>query len=114
MLLGLLLTGRAFGQTSAPSTPSPAPTASAAPAVDEASCVEKLPGGKARPSFDEAFPSKGLSGHALPLVVSLSHGAAETVLPTGFRFQPETGQAKALEQAGFVLPDASGDAGPKV
>ena len=46
--------------------------------------------------------------------MKLSHGAAETVLPTGFRFQPDTGEAKALKQAGFVLPDASGDAGPKV
>jgi hypothetical protein len=92
----------------------PAPSASAAPTPSEADCVEKLPGGKARPSLSEKFPSRGLSGHALPLVVELSHGAAETVLPTGFRFQPETGEAKALGQAGFVLPDPSGDAGPKV
>ncbi|HKY41198.1 MAG TPA: hypothetical protein VJN18_34930 [Polyangiaceae bacterium] len=117
LLLGLLATSGALAQGSAPSG-SPPPPASSAPspsaAPDEASCVEKLPGGKARPSFDEKFPSKGLSGHALRLVVSLEHGAAETVLPTGFRFQPEAAEAKALRRAGFMLPDAAGDAGPKV
>jgi hypothetical protein len=118
LLLGLLLASAAAAQPSAPSgSPAPVPApATSAPATNgnEASCVEKLPGGKARPSFNEKFPSKGLSGHALPLVVSVGHGAAETVLPTGFRFQPDTAEAKALKQAGFVLPDASGDAGPKV
>jgi hypothetical protein len=115
LLLGLLLASTAAAQQPAPSAaPDPAPAVSAAPSGAEASCVERLPGGKARPTFKEAFPSKGLSGHALPLVVSLGHGAAETVLPTGFRFQPDTAEAKALKQAGFVLPDASGDAGPKV
>lgn len=96
----------------------PAGSASAAPppspAAAESGCVEKLPGGKVRPPLSESFPSKGLSGHALPLVVTLSHGQAETVLPTGFRFQPETAEAKALKQAGFLLPDPEGGAGPKV
>jgi hypothetical protein len=116
LLVGLLAARSALGQGSA-SSGSPAPAAApsaAAPTGNDTGCVEKLPGGKARPSFTEKFPSKGLSGHALPLVVSLGHGAAETVLPTGFRFQAETAQAKALKQAGFVLPDPSGDAGPKV
>jgi len=112
VLFGGLLTGGALAQSSAPSASAPPAPSAAVPA--EAGCVEKLPGGKARPSFKESFPSKGLSGHALPLVVNLDHGAAETVLPTGFRFQPDTAEAKALKQAGFVLPDASGDAGPKV
>jgi hypothetical protein len=77
-------------------------------------CTEKLPSGKERPPFRESFPSRGLSGHALPLVVTVGHGAAETVLPTGFHFQPDTAQAKALKQAGFVLPDPQGGAGPRV
>ncbi len=76
--------------------------------------MEKLPGGKARPTFSESFPKQGLSGHALPLQVTLAHGAAETVLPTGFRFQPDTPQAKALKQAGFLLPDPEGGAGPQI
>ena len=124
-LVSLLAAAGAGAQVAAPSVssaaspsaaPSAAPSPSAAPvaAAPEPSCIEKVPAGKARPSFTEAFPSRGLSGHALPLVVSVTHGKAETVLPTGFRFQPETGEAKALKQAGFILPDASGDAGPKV
>jgi hypothetical protein len=109
----LLLGAAAHGQAPAGSASAGAPTPAPEPASD-AACVEKLPSGKARPSFTDAFPSRGLSGHALPLVVTVGHGAAETVLPTGFRFQADTPQAKALKQAGFVLPDPSGGAGPRV
>ena len=112
LLIGLLATGSAAAQGTAPSSSAPAPAATSSDS--EGSCVEKLPGGKARPTFSERFPSRGLSGHALPLVIEVKHGLAETVLPTGFRFQADTAEAKALKQAGFVLPDPSGDAGPKV
>lgn len=96
-------------------TPTPAPVPpSAPPPPPEASCVEKLPAGKVRPAFSETFPARGLSGHALPLVVTLTHGPAETVLPTGFRFQPDAAEAKALKAAGFILPDPQGGAGPQV
>ena len=88
--------------------------AASPPPESEGGCVEKLPAGKVRPTLGEAFPTRGLSGHALPLVVTLTHGTAETVLPTGFRFQPDTAQAKALKAAGFILPDPDGGAGPKV
>jgi hypothetical protein len=111
LVLGLLATGSAAAQSAAPSG-SAAPVN--APASGDGSCVEKLPGGKARPTFTEKFPSRGLSGHALPLVVEIEHGLAETVLPTGFRFQADAAEAKALKRAGFVLPDPGGDAGPKV
>ncbi len=94
------------GSAAAPSPPSPTES--------DVGCVEKLPAGKVRPTLTESFPGRGLSGHALGLVVTLSHGAAETVLPTGFRFQPEAGEAKALKQAGFILPNPEGGAGPKV
>jgi hypothetical protein len=125
VLLGVLVSAHAAAQApSAATTPSgapvaaaaaaPAPAASAASATPELGCVEKLPGGKARPAFTEAFPSRGLSGHALQLVVTLSHGPAETVLPTGFRFQADAPEAKALKAAGFILPDPEGGAGPKV
>lgn len=91
--------------------PPPAPTPTTPP---EASCIEKLPAGKLRPAFTETFPARGLSGHALPLVITLTHGPAETVLPTGFRFQPDAAEAKALKAAGFILPDPQGGAGPQV
>lgn len=100
------------------STPAPDPVNSAAPAPAEreprAACVERLPAGKARPALTESFPTRGLSGHALTLVVSLPHGTAETVLPTGFRFQSDSAEAKALKDAGFILPSPDGGAGPKV
>jgi hypothetical protein len=62
----------------------------------------------------EGFPSRGLSGHALPLVLTLVHGPGETVLPTGFHFQPDSAEAKALKAAGFIVPSPDGGAGPKV
>lgn len=111
LLAPLLLAATA--QAQAPSAAAP-PAASVAPEPAPAACVEKLPGGKARPAFSESFPARGLSGHALELVVTLTHGPAETVLPTGFRFQPDTAEAKALKAAGFILPDPEGGAGPKV
>jgi hypothetical protein len=123
LLLGVLVSSNAAAQApSASATPpsaaaaasAPAAGTSTTPAAPEPGCVEKLPGGKARPAFTEAFPSRGLSGHALKLVVTLSHGPAETVLPTGFRFQPDAPEAKALKAAGFILPDPEGGAGPQV
>jgi hypothetical protein len=109
-----LLSPAALAQTPAPSS-SPSATAPAPlPPEPAAACIEKLPGGKARPQLTEKFPARGLSGHALELVVSLPHGPAETVLPTGFRFQPDAPEAKLLKQAGFMLPSPDGGAGPKV
>ena len=99
---------------SAGATPGSVAPPAAAPPADDAVCVEKLPPGKGRPGFSERFPERGLSGHALPLVVTVTHGAAETVLPTGFHFQADTPQAKELKKTGFVLPDPLGGAGPQV
>lgn len=98
---------------SAPS-PDPAPSAPPGSMASSGSCVEKLPAGKARPALSERFPARGLSGHALPLVVTVTHGPAETVLPTGFRFQADSLEAKALTAAGFIVPNPEGGAGPKV
>lgn len=102
------------GSAPASSTPAP-PAASASPAEpSDAGCVEKLPAGKARPAFTEGFPARGLSGHALPLIVTVVHGPAETVLPTGFHFQADAPEAKTLKNAGFIVPNPEGGAGPKV
>jgi hypothetical protein len=118
-----LLTANAWAQAPAapsassappPAAPSAVPSAAPLPAEPLAACVEKLPAGKARPQLVETFPARGLSGHALELVVTLPHGPAETVLPTGFRFQADAPEAKALKQSGFILPNPEGGAGPKV
>ena len=139
-LFALLLAASAQAQSPASSGPAPAPPASpsslrrltpdprpltpqasssavpAAPSApsEQSGCVEKLPAGKARPVFTEAFPARGVSGHALPLAITVAHGQAETVLPTGFHFQADSSEAKALKAAGFIVPNAEGGAGPKV
>ncbi len=113
--LGLLsVATQAHAQAPAPTVSASASTMApaAAPTAAPPGCEEKLPAGKARPSFTQAFPGRGLSGHALPLELSIVHGQAETVLPTGFRFQADSAEAKALKQAGFILPDPKGGAGP--
>lgn len=99
---------------SASVAPSAAPAPSSSPPTNPLGCVERLPAGKARPPFTEGFPARGLSGHALPLVVTVVHGPAETVLPTGFHFQADAAEAKALKEAGFIVPNPEGGAGPKV
>ncbi|RYZ04346.1 MAG: hypothetical protein EOO73_24015 [Myxococcales bacterium] len=120
VLGALLVTGGAAAQApSASAAPSAAPSGSALATPREepdsrSACIEKLPSGKARPTLSESFPARGLSGHALTLVVSLPHGPAETVLPTGFRFQSDSTEAKVLKDAGFILPNPEGGAGPKV
>lgn len=96
---------------------SAAPSALAAPtspAEALPSCSERLPAGKARPTMTEAFPARGLSGHALSLVLTLGHGPGETVLPTGFHFQADSPEAKALKAAGFIVPSPDGGAAPNV
>jgi hypothetical protein len=42
----------------------------------------------------------------------VTHGKGETVLPEGFKLQSSSDAAKALGQAGFVIPDPTGGTGP--
>lgn len=77
-----------------------------------ASCLEHVPPGATRPKLVETFPARGTSGYALPLEVTVEHGKGETVLPQGFRMQTGSDAARAIAEAGFVLPDPDGGAGP--
>jgi hypothetical protein len=77
-------------------------------------CIEHVPGGKARPEMDETVPAKGLAGHVTTLEVVVHHGKGETVLPTGFHLQLGSDSERALERAGFALPDPDGGAGPSL
>jgi len=79
-----------------------------------ATCGERWPEGKSRPKLEETFPDKGKSGYAATLRVVVEHGKGETVMPNGFRVQLDTEAARALEHAGFALPDPDGGAGPIV
>lgn len=79
-----------------------------------ATCTERWPEGKPRPKLEERFPEKGTSGWAATLEVVVEHGKGETVLPNGFRIELESDAARALERAGFALPDPEGGAGPSI
>ncbi|HVU02644.1 MAG TPA: hypothetical protein VHE30_12870 [Polyangiaceae bacterium] len=92
----------------------PVPQPSAAP-VETPTCRESFPvGGSSRPLVTEKFPSTGKAGQALVLDLVLEHGKGETVLPGGTSSENENDQTRALESAGFVLPNPKGDAGPKL
>src|SRR6185503_5943100 len=70
-----------------------------------ASCVERVPDGASRPSIQEAFPARGFSGYAASLEVTVTHGKGETVLPEGLKIQSGGETAKAIADAGFVIPE---------
>lgn len=79
-----------------------------------ATCVEHVPEGASKPVIKEDLPARGTSGYAAELRVQITHGKGETVLPEGFRFQSNSDAAKALEKAGFTIPDPAGGAAPKL
>jgi hypothetical protein len=79
-----------------------------------ASCVEHVPKGATRPTIEEHFPDRGLSGYAASLEVTVKHGKGETVLPEGFRVQGSSDAAKALAAAGFVIPEGDAGSAPSI
>lgn len=79
-----------------------------------ASCAEHVPPGATRPALEERFPTGGLSGYAVALEVTVTHGKGEAVLPEGFRLQSTSDAARALEEAGFVIPEPDAGAGPSI
>ena len=104
------------GAPAAPAAAAAASTPGLTPAAPEApswvSCSEHVPSGATRPAVKESFPSRATSGYAVPLVVTIEHGKGETVLPQGFQVQSSGVAARSLQEAGFVLPDVDGGAGP--
>ncbi|MET0594512.1 MAG: hypothetical protein ABW133_17560, partial [Polyangiaceae bacterium] len=70
------------------------------------------PSGATRPVMKESFPQRATSGYAAALEVPIEHGKGETVLPQGFQVQSSGAAARTLQEAGFVLPDVDGGAGP--
>jgi hypothetical protein len=56
----------------------------------------------------DAFPARGTSGYAATLHIVVTHGKGETVLPRGLELQSESDTARALQSAGFALPDQDG------
>jgi len=78
------------------------------------SCIEHVPSGAKRPAVTDRFPARGTSGYASTLTVTVEHGKGETVLPQGLQVQASGDAFRALVEAGFVLPDPDGGAGPTV
>lgn len=72
------------------------------------SCTEHIPPGATRPDIVEVLPERGLSGYAVNFVVIVGHGKGETALPEGFHIRTDSDTARALEAAGFVVPDQDG------
>lgn len=118
VVLTVAASARAQPVPSATAAPSALPTASASvataasapplpPAPPAGSCVEHIPEGKSRPTMTEQFPSKGKSGFASWLVVTLEHGKGESVLPGGFQVQHGSDDAQLIEHAQFLLLDPS-------
>lgn len=68
--------------------------------------MERLPSGRTRPRMTERFPERSLAGHVAELVVEVEHLAGERVLPGDLRLEPESAEARRLEQAHFVLPSS--------
>ncbi|WP_437996703.1 hypothetical protein WMF26_37850 [Sorangium sp. So ce185] len=95
-----------------PPLPAPAPAATERGGSVWASCAEHVPPGATRPTLQETFPRNGFSGYAAHLEITIAHGKGETVLPEGFKVQGDSDAARALEKAGFILPEADAGAGP--
>lgn len=105
------------GSVGSPVEPPPAPPSaagSAAPIVTYATCIEHLPPGATRPKLTEAFPARGLAGYALPLEITVEHGAGETVLPQGFALRDDAAGLSDLRKAGFVFPSQTGGSPARV
>jgi hypothetical protein len=90
------------------------PGAADAGADTTATCVEHVPEGASRPVLHEDFPARGTSGYAAELRLSIAHGKGEVVLPEGFHLQSGSEAARALEKAGFVVPDPGGGVAPSI
>jgi hypothetical protein len=74
-------------------------------------CTEVVPQGSIRPDVMDVFPSRGRSGYASTLVVTVKHGKGESVLPSGLSLQAHSEAVDELKKAGFVFPDQDGSAG---
>jgi hypothetical protein len=120
---GVLATGPHEARAAIPTEPHQAATASAvvptavAPSAtvpSVATCIERIPEGKQRPTLVEKFPERGKSGHQAVFVVELQHGPGERVLPSALDVDEGSSAFRALRSAGFRFPSTKGPARPRV
>jgi hypothetical protein len=116
LVLGLLLLGsllQSSGASAQQAAPSPSASASAGDKV-WSPCTEYIPKGATRPKLTANLPARGLSGYAVRLTVTVTHGRGETVMPGGFRIQRGSDAMRALRETGWVIPEPDGGAAPLI
>jgi hypothetical protein len=77
-------------------------------------CVEQVPRGAQRPIVIDNFPTRGTSGWAATLSITVRHGKGEKVLPSGLDLSRAVEAKKVLKEAGFAIPEQDGGAGAQV
>jgi hypothetical protein len=77
-------------------------------------CTEILPQGSIRPEVTDTLPTRGRSGYAATLVVTVKHGKGESVLPSGLSLQSHSEAVEELRKAGWIFPEQDGSAGARL
>lgn len=77
-------------------------------------CVEQVPRGAQKPIVLDTFPTRGTSGWAATLAITVRHGKGEKVLPSGLDLSRAVEAKKVLKEAGFAIPEQDGGAGAQV
>jgi hypothetical protein len=77
-------------------------------------CVEQVPRGAQKPIILDTFPTRGTSGWAATLSITVRHGKGEKVLPSGLDLSRAVEAKKVLKEAGFAIPEQDGGAGAQV
>ncbi len=78
------------------------------------SCSEHVPPGAVRPAMTESVPDRALSGHAIPVRLTIEHGRGETVFPQGLHIQADSETARVIAEQGFFTPSPDGGSGPVI
>ncbi|MSP23920.1 MAG: hypothetical protein EXR75_01905 [Myxococcales bacterium] len=102
-VIGALFAFAPSARAAPPSTPAPAAGKKA-----WASCAEYIPDGAARPGLESELADRAMSGHETRFKVIVTHGRGERVLPAGFRVERGSDAMRAIEAAGFRVPDPKG------
>lgn len=113
-LAGWALIGSALAQTPGAGGGSGAGGGPTAADTIESSCVEYVPEGATRPKIETKLPSRSLTGYAVELVVTITHGPGETVMPEGFKIQRGSDAMIALNDADWVIPEPDGGSAPLI
>lgn len=97
------------------STAAPSASPSADPAAKVwSSCSEYVPKGASRSKVEVSLPDRGISGYAVFLDVTVTHGRGETVMPDGFHIQRGSDAMQALRDAGWAIPEPDAGTGPQI